>query len=392
MSWRQSVSDATSSLFCSRAQPRASAASLLVCVALLVAACGGSANGIRTADTSVYVRSDTDATTVIAPRTHVGARFADNKFGMDATYSMDSWTGASIDVVTAATGAIHELRHEINGAVSSELSNVRMSANYRYSTENDYWSHGGVVNVDVDMAEKNSTLSFSVLGSVDTVGRAGWDTFRKPQDSIGGRLSYLQVLDTKTLLRLSADFVRLAGFMSSPYRWVGVKSAGLCRGVTEDCFMEIHPRERMRTAVSVMLRRALASRLSAGIDYRYYFDDWGLDSHTVSPDLAILVADHGTLIIDYRFYWQSRADFYQPTYPGPQSSYTYLSRDRKLSALMNHHIGLEYRHEVPMGDSGSTVLQLGARGAFTRILYSEFVGLSLVDVVEVTALLGLMFR
>jgi hypothetical protein len=319
----------------------------------------------------------------------VGARFADNKFGMDATYSMDSWTGASIDVVTAATGAIHELRHEVNGALSSELSNVRMSANYRYSTENDYWSHGGVVNVDVDMAEKNSTLSFSVLGSVDTVGRAGWDTFRKPQDSIGGRLSYLQVLDTKTLLRLSADFVRLAGYMSSPYRFVGFDGMGLCRQVTDKCVMEIHPRERMRTAFSVMLRRALASRLSTGIDYRYYFDDWGLDSHTVSPDLAILVADHGTLILDYRFYWQSRADFYQPTYA---SFSRYLSRDRKLSALMNHHIGLEYRHEVPMGASGSSVLQLGARGAWTRILYSEFVGLSLVDVVEATALLGLLFR
>jgi len=311
---------------------------------------------------------------------------------MDATYSMDSWTGASIDVVTAATGAIHELRHEVNGAISSELSNVRMGANYRYSTENDYWSHGGVVNVDVDMAEKNSTLSLAVLGSMDTVGRAGWDTFRKAQDSIGGRLSYLQVLDTKTLLRLSADFVRLAGFMSSPYRYVGVAGMGLCREQAWNCFPEIHPRERMRTAFSAMLRRALASRLSAAIDYRYYFDDWGLDSHTVAPDLAILIADHGTLLLDYRFYWQSHADFYQSTYPGAYSSYTYLTRDRKLSALMNHHIGLEYRHEVPMGASGSSVLQLGARGGWTRILYSEFIGLNLVDVIEATALLGLSFR
>jgi hypothetical protein len=265
-----------------------------------------------------------------------------------------------------------------------------MGANYRYSTENDYWSHGGVVNVDVDMAEKNSTLSLAVLGSMDTVGRAGWDTFRKAQDSIGGRLSFLQVLDTKTLLRLTADFVRLAGYMSSPYRYVGFNGAGLCRELARDCVMEIHPRERMRTAFSAMVRRALASRLSAGIDYRYYFDDWGLDSHTVTPDLAILIAEHGTMLLDYRFYWQSDADFYQSSYPG--ASYKYLSRDRKLSALMSHHVGLEYRHEVPMGASGNTVLQLGARGGFTRILYSEFIGLSMVDVIEATALLGLLFR
>lgn len=380
MSWRQSVTDATSSPVC-----------LLAWLFCLISACGSSANGIRTADTSVYVRSDSDSTTVINPRAHVGARFAD-KFGLDATYAMDSWTGASIDVVTAATGAIHELRHEITAAASAELSSVRMGASYRYSTENDYWSNGGVINLDLDLFEKNTTLSLAVLGSLDTVGRAEQDSFRKDQDSIGGRLSYSQVLDTKTILQLSADFVRLAGYQSSPYRYVGFNGGGLCREVAANCVMEIHPRERMRTALSAKLRRALASVFSMGIDYRYYFDDWGLDSHTISPDFAFLIGDHGTLIADYRFYTQSRADFYQPSYPGPESAYTYLTRDRKLSAMMQHHAGLEYRHGVPMGESGNTVLELGARAGYTLILYSEFVGLERVNVIEGTALLGLMFR
>jgi hypothetical protein len=351
----------------------------------------GSANGVRTADTSVYVRSDTDSTTVINPRAPVGARFAD-RVGIDATYAMDSWTGASIDVVTAATGAIHELRHEINGAISGEASHVKIGANYRYSMENDYWSHGGVINMDIDMAEKNTTLSLAVLGSLDTVGRAGWNTFRKDQDSIGGRLSLVQVLDTKTLLQLSADFVRLAGFQSSPYRYVGYGGMGLCREVAAGCIEEIHPRERMRTSLSGRIRRAFGSIVSMGLDYRYYFDDWGVDSHTVTPDLALLIGAHGTLSMDYRFYWQSHADFYRSTYPGPLSSYQYLTRDRKLSAMMQHHAGLEYRHEVPTGESGSTVLQLGARAGYTLILYSEFIGLSRVDVIEATALMGLLFR
>ncbi|HEX6244134.1 MAG TPA: DUF3570 domain-containing protein [Polyangiales bacterium] len=365
-------------------------AALLACTLLPLFACGSS-SGVRTADTSLYVRSDTDSTTVINPRAHVSARFAD-KVGLDATYAMDSWTGASIDVVTAATGAIHELRHEVNGAISGEASHVRVGANYRYSTENDYWSHGGVINMDIDMAEKNTTLSLAVLGSLDTVGREGWDTFRKDQDSIGGRLSLIQVLDTKTLLQLSADFVRLAGFQSSPYRYVGYNGQGLCREAAQGCIMEIHPRERMRTSVAARVRRALGSVVSMGLDYRYYFDDWGLDSHTVTPDFSFLIGEHGTLSADYRFYWQSNADFYRPSYPGPLASYQYLTRDRKLSSMMQHHAGLEYRHEVPMGQSGSTVLQLGARGGYTLILYSEFIGLSRVDVVEATALLGLLFR
>lgn len=382
MSWRQFVRDAfaSSQQLCARAA---------VCALALGAGCGTS--GIRTADTSVYVRSDTDDTVVIAPRAHVGARLGDS-VGLDATYAMDSWTGASIDVVTAATHAIHELRHEVNAAASLDVKNVSMGANYRYSRENDYWSNGGVINVDVELFEKNTTFSFAALGSLDTVGRAEMASFKKPQDSIGGRVTYTQVLDTKMVLQLSAEVVRLAGFMSSPYRYVGVEGVGLCRQLAELCLPEIHPRERLRSAFSMRMRRAFGSRVSIGIDYRYYFDDWGLDSHTVAPDMSILIGDHGTLSLVYRFYMQSRADFYRTSYPLALANYRYVTRDRKLSAMMSHHAGLEYRHEVPMGESGDTVLQLGARAGVTRFLYSEFIGLKQVDALEVTGLLGLLFR
>lgn len=387
MPWRQSVTDATYTLVC---------ASLLLCIAFLVASCG-SGTGIRTADTSLYVRSDTDSTTVIAPRAHVGARLGDS-FGLDATYAMDSWTGASIDVVTAATHAIHELRHEVNAGASYEFKNATLAGNYRYSTENDYWSHGGVASVDIDMADNNTTLSLALLGSMDIVGRAEMPSFRRPQDSIGGRLAYSQVLDTKTVMQLSADFVRLAGYMASPYRFVGVEGTGLC-GAPQDigqrgkyCVPETTPHERMRTAFSLKLRRAFGSHVSIGVDYRYYFDDWGVSSHTGSPDIAILVGAHGTLSFAYRFYFQSRADFYQPIYNLPIAAYRYVTRDRKLSQMLSHHVGAEYRHEVPMGESGSTVLQLGARGGLTRFDYQEFVGLTKVDALEVTGSLGLLFR
>jgi hypothetical protein len=388
MSWRQSVRDAFAF---SQQLTRPLRARVVTCALVLSAGCGSNANGIRTADTSVYVRSDTDNTVVIAPRAHVGARFGD-AVGIDATYSMDSWTGASVDVVAAATGAIHELRHEVNGALSAEVKNVKLAANYRHSRENDYWSNGGVISLDVELFEKNTTLSFAALGSMDIVGHVDVLAFRKPQDSIGGRVTYTQVLDTKTLLQLSAETLRMAGFMSSPYRYVGVEGFGLCRQTAGLCTPEIHPRERIRNAFSLRLRRAFGSLVSIGVNYRYYFDDWGLDSHTASPDMSILIGDHGTLSLVYRFYMQSRSDFYRQTYPLALGNYRYVTRDRKLSAMMSHHAGLEYRHEVPMGESGDTVLQLGARAGLTRFLYSEFIGLKQVDALEVTGLLGLLFR
>jgi hypothetical protein len=346
--------------------------------------------GVRSADAALYVRSDTDDTVVYAPRVHAGARLGD-AVGLDATYAMDSWTGASVDVVTAATNAIHELRHEVNTGVSYEAKNLSLSGSYRYSTENDYWSHGGVGNLALDLFEKNTTLALSVFGAKDTVGRYGDSDFRRPQDSIGGRLTLTQILDTKTLLTVAVETLRIAGYQASPYRYVGVAGTGLCAHAGGLCLPESHPHERIRTAISGRLRRAFGSKVSMGVEFRYYLDDWGLRSDTAGTDLALLVAEHGTLGLSYRFYIQGEADFYQPFYLQPAEQLSYFTRDRKLSKFLSHRIGLEYLHGVPLGEDGGTRFDLGARAAVSRIIYEEFFGLPSVDVLELTGMLGLSF-
>jgi hypothetical protein len=382
------------------------AAALVVVVpalALLLGSCAGS--GIRSADAALYVRADTDDIVVYAPRTHVGAKVGDG-LSLDATYAVDVWTGASIDVVTAATTAITEVRQEANGAIGYEFKDVTISGSYRYSTENDYWSNGGVLNLLVDLFDNNTTLGFSAIGSMDTVGKGHDPTFRRPQDSIGGRLTFSQVLDTKTVLSASAEMMRLTGFLASPYRMVGLGNGGLCGNPTRaarttppgvrdaalDCVEENHPHERLRTALSLKLRRAFGSYVSMGLDYRYYFDNWGIGSHTPALDISFLLGAHGTLSLAYRFYIQSRSDFYEERYLLPAGRYRYFSRDRKMSAMSSHHAGLEYVHDFELGESGGAVLTLGARGGLTRFVYTEFIGLTTVNALEATGMLGLQFR
>jgi hypothetical protein len=346
--------------------------------------------GVRSADAAFYARSDSDETVVYAPRVHAGARLGDS-IGLDVTYAMDSWTGASIDVVTAATDAIHELRHEVNAAASYEVKNLTLSGSYRYSTENDYWSNGGVGSIALDLFEKNTTLALSVFGAKDTVGRAGDSDFRRPQDSIGGRLTLTQILDTKTLLQASVETLRITGYQASPYRWVGLNGTGLCAGLTRSCLPESHPHERMRTALFGRLRRALGSKVSIGLEFRYYFDSWGLRSDTAGTDLAFLVAERGTLGLSYRFYVQGEAEFYQPVYFQPEAQLTYYTRDRKLSKFSSHRVGLEYLQGFALGEDGDTLLEIGARAGLSRIIYEQFVGLPSVDVLELTCMLGLSY-
>lgn len=338
---------------------------------------------------AVYGRVDTNATTVWAPRERVAVNFEDTA-GIESSVALDVWTGASIDVVTAATRAVHEVRKEVTAGAFYEFPNASVSGGYRYSTENDYWSHGGVGTLSFDMASKNTTLALSGFGSRDIVGRAHDPAFRKPQSSGGGRVSLTQILDRATVLQLSWETARVAGYQASPYRYVAIGGQGTCAGSAPLCLPEVVPEQRTRSAAVLRARRALGERVSVGLDYRFYFDDWGLLSHTIAPDLAWLVTEHGSLSLSYRYYTQSEADFYRPRYVPPGPIGGYLTRDRELSALYSNRLALGFTREFPM--EADTRLTLALRTGVTRYVYLAFVGLHRVDALEGTLLLSLSFR
>ncbi|HEX6244079.1 MAG TPA: DUF3570 domain-containing protein, partial [Polyangiales bacterium] len=286
---------------------------LWAAVPILCASCGSQQTSLETsAASSLYVRADTNATTVWSPREHVGTRIAD-RAGLEAALAIDAWTSASVDIVTAATRNlttaeqhyVSEVRKEVTAGAYYEFGVVTLSGGYRYSTENDYWSHGGVGNLTLDLAQKNTTLVLTALGSKDVVGRAGDLYWRAPQSSLGGRLTLTQVLDRRSLLQLSWETTRISGYQASPYRYVAIGGAGTCASLSPLCLPEQVPDERYRSAAVVRARRALGNIVSLGVEYRFYFDDWGLYSHTITPDLQLLLGDHGTLGLSYRYYTQS---------------------------------------------------------------------------------------
>jgi hypothetical protein len=361
-------------------------------------ACGGSQpRPVKaTAASAIYYRSDTNATTVWSPRQRVSARFADTA-GIDATFAVDAWTSASVDIVTAATrdlttGAphqVHEVRKEVTAGAYYEFANASLSGGYRYSTENDYWSNGGVANLSLDFASKNTTLVLSGFGSKDQVGRSGDHYWRAPQNSLGARLALTQVLDRSTLMQVSWETTHVDGYQESPYRFVAIGGAGTCRSVALNCVPEQVPDERLRSAGVARVRRALGDKVSIGADYRFYIDNWGVYSHTIIPDLQWLVTERGTIGLSYRYYTQSEADFYRPRYLVAPSS-GYLTRDRELSAMYSNRVGLGYTQEFELSEN--TALTLGLRLGLARFKYLAFVGLDSVDAIEATGMLSLDFR
>lgn len=359
-------------------------------VAVLFAiGCAGHAPRITDASSAVYVRSDTDQTTIVSPTVHVAARA--DKATLAATYTVDAWTGASVDVITAATGAIHERRNEVDGTLGYEGRTLKVTTNYRYSYEPDYQSHGLTVGVTDELFGKNTTVTVEALGSADQVGRSGDPSFAEPVKTLGGRVAIAQVLGPKTLAELGGQVTLVDGYQASPYRFVAIGDLGTCSSNAPFCIPEQVPDRRLRTALTARGRHAFGRHVSAGLDYRFYFDDWGIRSHAVQPDVAWLLSRTQTLSLRYRYATQSQASFYRPRYLDLSMTDGHVTRDRKLSALFSNEVGVQYLHRIESDDS-DRVIVWGVRSTLSRADFLAYVGLDHVWALEVTALVELVLE
>lgn len=348
--------------------------------------CGHGAR-LTQASTNVYARTDTDETTIVSPTVRVAGEVG--PAAVETTYTVDAWTGASVDVVTAATGAISERRHEVDAQVGTTPGKaVTASANYRFSTENDYTSHGVTLSLRAELAHKNTTLGFDALGTSDRVGRSGDPGFSEPVRSAGGRLTVAQILDRATIAEVGWQTIVVDGYQASPYRFVAIGDLGTCDSRAPLCIPEQVPDHRIRNALTLRARRALAHAVSTGLHYRFYFDDWGIMGHTLEPDLAWRLSETQLVIARYRYATQSEAFFYRPRYFTLATTEGFVTRDRKLSAIVQNEVGLQYQHRIE-AESGDRVFVWGARSTLSRVDYLAFVGLDHVWAVELTVLVGI---
>jgi hypothetical protein len=78
--------------------------------------------------------------------------------------------------------------------------------------------------------------------------------------------------------------------------------------------------------------------------YRFYWDDWGITSHTASLETPFKVTDKFTLYPTYRYYTQTAADYFYPKEEA-LSTDTYYTSDYDLSDYNAHQygMGVQYR-------------------------------------------------
>jgi hypothetical protein len=355
-------------------------------------------------DSAVLFYSEKDRVSVIEPIAQFRKQLANDRSVMFRVV-VDSLTGStpngaiptsSPQTFTAPSGqsgyttpanqtpldpTFHDTRYAINAQWETPVgTHMRSVLGASFSTETDYQSFGLSATLSRDFNQRNTTLTLGLSGNADTVSPIGGApigltpmataiTGGEGEGEGGGPgqsksvgellLGVTQVISRGTLTQLNYTYGRESGYLTDPYKIVSVVdgTTGELRA-TNPYLYEKRPDTRTRQALYwKTLHHFSQDVLSA--TYRYYWDDWGIRSHTFDVKYRVELGGGHYLQPVARYYTQTAADFYRHSLVDGQAV-DFVSADYRLGEMTTTTLGLKYG--VALSKNG----EFGARAELIR--------------------------
>ena len=208
-----------------------------------------------------------------------------------------------------------------------------------HSDEDDYEATALAFDASWNTADDARTWSTSFSSSRDTLnptqGVIPVFITEEDLDTQSGYFGVSQILSRTAIARIGLSYTLSEGYLSDPYK-----------------FRDQRPDNHERLSLSAGYRRFLiGSDASLQIDYRYYADSWGTDSHTVEVAWAQNLP--GSLLTPYlRYYTQREADFFGVI---ANTDAQYYADDYRLSSYGAVTLGA--RWAVALGESWTLELE-----------------------------------
>jgi hypothetical protein len=247
--------------------------------------------------------------------------------GATPWYIEDDANGEPVVVMTAAS--IEDQRTDLNTRGTYYFDTARLNLNGGYSTEDDYSAINVGFGSEHDFGEKNTTLSWGLGLSMDEIDPTPTDTNLDPDTEDKRTISvfggWSQVMGRSSVFQTVLSYQNGDGFLSDPYKLVAFADQNV---------PDHRPDSRNQYAVLARLRRHYESVTGTlHLDYRFYYDDWGILSHTAELAWYQSLFDVVQIIPSVRYYTQSEADFYEPfvTSAFDMNDVPHASSDYRLS-------------------------------------------------------------
>jgi len=234
--------------------------------------------------------------------------------------------------VIMSGASIQDNRVEVGVTTRYFWADGNAGFNITHSKEDDYEALAWSMNAAWNTNRNATTWSVSASSSHDTVE----PTQEKipvfiDSDTLDTHSLYFgvsQILSRTAVVKVGLSYTYSEGFLSDPYK-----------------LRDQRPEEHHRYTLATGLRQhfiQLGGSLHA--DYRYYSDDWGSKSHTVSFGW-VQPFDRHTINPYVRYYSQEQSDFFSPIADFTSNHY---SDDYRLSSFGALTAGL--RWTIELGD------------------------------------------
>ncbi|MEP5341769.1 MAG: DUF3570 domain-containing protein [Algibacter sp.] len=233
----------------------------------------------------------------------------------------------------------------------------------RYPTELDSYLEAGN---DLTAGFFNGVDILNQSGNIiDKFGAAG--TIWTPQSSTGLiddtsrnsyalSLSFSQIVSKNSQFSVFLDIVSQQGWLGNPLQrvyfgdvdnyYIGNASSisNYTSSSNTDVFqladdIERLPDSRLKIPIGFRYNHYINEIVTLRTYYRYYYDDWGINSHTASIELPIKISEKFTLYPSYRYYSQTAADYFAP-YEQNLSTSEFYTSDYDLSEFNANQYGI----------------------------------------------------
>ncbi|MGH1469296.1 MAG: DUF3570 domain-containing protein [Bdellovibrionales bacterium] len=245
-----------------------------------------------------------------------------------------------------------DTRVQISSSWSQPLSRLmKGSIGFNASNEYDYLSLGLNASVTKETESKNTSFSLGLSYTSDTISPVGGAPIPLAQMTPSGTaqaksqgdeskttldilLGVLQIMSRSWIVQANLSVGLTDGYSNDPYKLVTVydDAIGANLGDPLRYLFESRPDSRMKQ--SVFLGSKKQTNLGVlSTAYRYYTDDWGIDSHTLDLALNFKVSEKWRLEPNIRYYSQSGADFFRYGLGSSEALPQHVTADTRLADM-----------------------------------------------------------
>lgn len=323
---------------------------------------------------------------IIEPQARITRLFADGQT-FSATFGLDIITGASptgaapsttVQTTTTPSGGV--ATHGANSVPVNPFSDTRGGLDLEWikpihgwltpslgahaSLEKDYRSFGASAKVSVAAMHRLTTFTLGAGYNEDRVDPVGGTraplsdgtvllgSGANPKRVRSGMAGISRVLTRRWLFGVNASRSVERGYLTDPYKVISVLDS---TGSPLGQLTESRPSSRTRSDVLASTVYHL-SRDIVYANYRYYWDDWGVTSHTADARYRLELGDQRFFQPRVRYYFQTRANFFQEGLPDRTPLPAFASSDVRLGDLRTLTLGATYGFH-PAGGPGELSLR-----------------------------------